>query len=136
MSKTLIARVPVIEEQDVVVALIIGTPDLSPGDSITIRDMTAMQDYPELNVREIFVDQIINIPVEVLTVLGFATFSELRKELSNATGVGIPAEAQITIIVAADPDADLDALYEDDDIEPLDDDFLDLFSLEDDEDLN
>lgn len=126
-------RMPVVSMGEGKLAAIMGTPTVELGAVVTVRDLSAMETHRDMFVRDSLVYEIKDLPDDVLNAFGFKTFSDFRMDITNRIRMGIPAEAQVTIVVMGDQDAiinpepeeveeaytDVEDLMSDDDILPL-----------------
>ena len=97
-------RMPLVTSGDALLGIFIGTPSVELGASVNVRDMSSMKTIRDLIVKDVVVTELMDISDTMLQTLGYHNFSELRLAINNISVVGLPAEADITIVVFGTPD--------------------------------
>lgn len=116
-------RIPLKHVGDATIAIVVGTPPVTLGEVASVKDLSVLRTHRDLMVRDVIVSPIIDLSGELLQTLGYTNFSELRLDLSQSSGLGIPAEAEVTVVFFAREKSDLEEVYSEvefgDDISPL-----------------
>ena len=127
--KHLNIRIPLGELGDAYVAAVVGSPEVEVGSLISMRDYTTMASYRDLYVRDVISEKADKVSPSILSALGYTAPSELTEAFRAAFRTPIPADSMVTVLVLADPDVDIEDLYEE--AVPVEDELATAFEEED-----
>lgn len=105
-------RLPMAHHGNTRLAVFVGEVTTDLGTRVKIRDLTTMESWADMYLRDIICEPIQDISESLLVALGYNSTKALVDAVGASVRVGIPPTAKISIFVMSDPDTEIDWLYE------------------------